>query len=374
MRENGLVARIERSVRVAVGMATEYVLPAAVQMADAIGRPVMLIASRRQVDSPEFGGGYVGWSTPQWCARAAAERADGSLLLARDHAGPYQHPRDLQAPTDPHTAMANAIESLRCDIESGIELLHIDTSHGPGGTAEAPEVAIERAVALVTACVDVARAAHRSVAFEVGIEVQATAIADLDDFADQVKRLLGALASKCGVSPVFVVAQTGTKVTGRRNTGVIQRRPLPREHRERLHDIGALVRSLGSRLKAHNCDYLAVPGIRALHAADAWMNISPEIGVAQTLAVVDAARAAGLNGPLDAFCEATVDAGFWRKWAGDDAVPEGEKVALGGSYLFATPVFAELRDRLDRILRRRGQSTRRIAVNEAKAVAFRYAR
>ena len=372
MADNGLLSRIERSERVALGMATEYVVQAAREIAADTGRPVILIASRRQVDSPEAGGGYVGWSTQEWCARVVRDQADGLLLLARDHAGPYQHPRDLAEPTNPETAMAFAIESLRCDIESGLDLLHIDTSLGPDGAAETTDVAVERAAELVGTCVEMANAIDRRVAFEVGIEVQSTAIADPGEYADQVKTILGAVASRCGVAPAFLVAQTGTKVVGRRNTGVVQRHPVSTDDRERLRDLGALIRSLGSRLKAHNCDYLAGHGIRALRTADAWMNVSPEIGVAQTLAVVRAARAAKLDAPLGDFCAAAINAGYWRRWADGEAVSDREKVALGGSYLFSTPVFAELRDEMDHVLRRSNRSVGQILVDEVKAVAFRY--
>lgn len=379
MPASSLHQQIDRSLRIAVGMATEYVLDAAREVATEVGRPVMVIASRRQIESIDAGGGYVGLSTPEWCARArsggTSGEATGHVLLARDHGGPYQHPRDLSGVVAPSTAMKAAAESFRWDIESGVDLIHIDTSLGVDGLGEDPHTACERALELATGCAEVAASTGRPIAYEVGIEVQDTSIADAQEYADQMDDLLGRLRRECAISPAFLVAQTGTKVFQRTNRGVLQRRPELLRNQRSLRNLGSVVGSLGSRLKAHNCDYLDDQAVRELHRAGAWMNVSPELGVAQTIAVLEAARGAKLGDPLDAFCEATITAGYWRKWTGDDpAVPDDEKVMLGGSYLFAAPVFAELRQRLDHALRPQGRSTARIAIDAVKAVMRRYDR
>lgn len=372
MADTDLMARIDRSITVAAGMATAYVLDAAREVAVAAGRPLMVIASRRQVDNMDGAGGYVGWTTPQWCAQGRAADGGGSLLLCRDHGGPYQHPRD--AHRGPRAAMESALASLRSDIESGLELLHLDTSLGAAGTAECVQVAQQRAVELAAACAAMARDAGRPVAFEVGIEVQSEDMAHAEACRSQIGGLLGELRKQCGITPAFVVAQTGTKVTGRYNSGVLQRRGGSAEDQRRLCDLAAVVRAHGARLKAHNCDYLSVDALRPMRRAGAWMNVSPELGCAQTIAVVRAAREARLHRVLDDFCGAAVAAGYWRKWVSSlrGPVPDQEKVVLGGSYLFATPAFTELRVRLDHAGRRDGRSTRRIATDAAKTVISRY--
>lgn len=354
-------------------MATEYVLDAAREVAAEVGRPVIVIASRRQVESADAGGGYVGWTTPQWCARARSGDGAGTVLLARDHGGPYQHPRDIRDPVEPSTAMRFALESFRCDIEAGLDLLHIDASLGPGGSAESPHTAHQRALELSARCAELAVANRRQVAFEIGIEVQDTEIANADEYADQMRDLLRRLRRDCGVSPAFLVAQTGTKVGSRNNLGVLQLQPDSMRNQRSLGELASVVRSFGSRLKAHNCDYLDNRAVRQLNLADAWMNVSPELGSAQTVAVVEAARSAKIGDALDEFCHASVAAGQWRKWAPSEPVPhDDEKVALGGSYMFSSPVFDELRQRLDNALRPQGRSTARIAIDAVKAVMRRY--
>ncbi|HEY7831392.1 MAG TPA: hypothetical protein VIC06_12595 [Solirubrobacteraceae bacterium] len=123
-----LSSRITASLPVAVGMATRYGLDAAKEISFEVGRPVMVIASRRQIEAEDLGGGYVGWDTRSWASTA---RAGGSpLILARDHGGPYQHPADFGECVTEREAMARAVESFETDIRSGVELLHIDTSLG----------------------------------------------------------------------------------------------------------------------------------------------------------------------------------------------------------------------------------------------------
>ena len=370
---------VDRALPVAVGMATPYTLDAASEVAGEVGRPVMLIASRRQVELSSAGGGYVGWTTEQWCSTAMSAPA-GRLILARDHGGPYQHPGDdgdADGGDDDgaERAMAAARRSLRCDIESGVRLLHIDTSLGPGGRAESLAVALTRAVALVADCVEVAGGLGRRVGFEVGLEVQAEHVADPDRYGDQVRPALEQMRTTCGVTPVFVVAQTGTKVVECENVGRLVSAGPASEERRRLAGLAVAARRLGGRLKAHNCDYLPAPAIEALRRAGAWMNISPEVGVAQTAAIVRSLRAARLPTILDEFCDQVIEAGYWRKWTLSALdVPDERKVMLGGSYLFSAPIFAEVRGRLDRAIGRSGRSTRRIAIDAAKAVVWRYLR
>jgi len=370
---------VDRSLPVAVGMVTQYTLDAVSEVAGEAGRPVLLIASRRQVECSSAGGGYVGWTTEQWCAKAMSAPA-GRLILARDHGGPYQHPGDDRAGADGtdgdgELAMAAARHSLRCDIESGVRLLHLDTSLGPGGRAESVAVALARAVALVADCLEVAAGLGRRVGFELGIEVQAEHVADPDRYGDQIRPAVEEMRTRYGVTPVFVVAQTGTKVVECENVGRLAAVGPASEDRRRLAGLAVAARRLGGRLKAHNCDYLPAPAIGALRRAGAWMNISPEVGVAQTAAIVRSLRAARLPAILDEFCEHVIEAGHWRKWTRSAAdVPDERRVLLGGSYLFSAPIFAEVRGRLDRAIGRHGRSTRRIAIDAAKAVVWRYLR
>lgn len=255
---NKFAQAIEASSWVAVGMASRFVLEAAQDMAVEYGRPVMVIASRRQVDSEPASGGYIGWNTAEWRQAADRRRIIPPLLLGRDHGGPYQHPRDLDQRADPDAAMKFARESLRSDIEVGVTLLHIDASLGPGGVEERPDVALSRTLELISFAAGVAAQTDRDVAFEVGLEVQNEHIVDEQDFKRYLETVLPAIERECNVLPAFVVTQTGTKVSGSKNTGALAHAS-GSSASARLFAIASLCRRFGSRLKAHNCDYTEGP-------------------------------------------------------------------------------------------------------------------
>jgi hypothetical protein len=363
-----LASRVASSLPVAVGMATRYDLDAAREISVEVGRPVMLIASRRQIEAEDLGGGYVGWDTRTW---ASAARAEGNpLILARDHGGPYQHPADFADGVTEREVTARAVESFQTDIRCGVELLHVDTSLGPFGS-QPTEVARQRAVELVSECVEYAASLGRHVAFELGFEVQHETIASADDYRCRVSPLMTDLCRRPYVETAFVVAHTGTKVIDGGNIGVLNRDSAGVAETKQLGRLAGLVRSLGCRLKAHNSDYLSRRAITMLLGHSVWMNISPELGSAQTRAVLTAAHDASAHGAADDFCAAAIKRGYWRKWVtAPEACTDAAKVELGGSYLFATDAFEELRDRLD--FARGAGYTRRISIDAAKAVIRRF--
>ena len=52
--------------------------------------PLMLIASRRQIDAEDFGGGYVNNWTTETFSNYVKKRSNGKIILCRDHGGPFQ--------------------------------------------------------------------------------------------------------------------------------------------------------------------------------------------------------------------------------------------------------------------------------------------
>ena len=78
-----------------------------------------LIASRRQIDSEEFGCGYVNnWSTKEYSKYVIEKDKKGKILLARDHGGPWQHPNEIQHNLSLREAMESAKKSYLADIEA----------------------------------------------------------------------------------------------------------------------------------------------------------------------------------------------------------------------------------------------------------------
>ena len=107
IREMMTAARVlkkqgERFTLLGVGPMSKTLLTAALSLAKERDFPLMLIASRNQVDSDEFGHGYVcGWDQDRFVkdveAAAAAVGFDGLVYLCRDHGGPWQRDEERAA-------------------------------------------------------------------------------------------------------------------------------------------------------------------------------------------------------------------------------------------------------------------------------------
>ena len=59
---------------------------AAVELANEYAIPLMLIASRRQIDSEQFNGGYVNnWTTSEFANYVRNKDKGANIILSRDH-------------------------------------------------------------------------------------------------------------------------------------------------------------------------------------------------------------------------------------------------------------------------------------------------
>ncbi len=96
-----------------IGPMSKVVIRATLELARDMEFPVMLIASRNQIDSDELGGGYVmGWNQKSF-SEAVSKIADevgfdGLLYLCRDHGGPWQRDNEKYAMLPAEEAMQMA--------------------------------------------------------------------------------------------------------------------------------------------------------------------------------------------------------------------------------------------------------------------------
>jgi len=143
----GLPRVIERFVTnrrvtlLGVGPMSVNCVDAAIELACDYAVPIMLIASRRQVDCAELGGGYVNnWTTEEFAGYVAARDRKRMTVLARDHGGPWQNPVEIRRGLPLAEAMESAKRSYAADIRAGFRILHIDTSVDIHGRPSAEEV------------------------------------------------------------------------------------------------------------------------------------------------------------------------------------------------------------------------------------------
>ncbi|MEQ9335283.1 hypothetical protein [Thalassobaculum sp.] len=342
-----------------VGVVSRLTVEATVELANEHYVDLMLIPSRRQVDTDALGAGYVeGWSADRFAEFVRARDTGGRVLLCRDHGGPWQNARELAGALSESDAMASAMRSYDEDIEAGFSVLHLDTSVSPDG--EPPgDVALERLFTLYRHCTDTARRLGREIAFEIGTEEQDAVTHGLDDLSDMLERVQRFCREQDVEPPLFVVAQTGTKVLETRNVGSFGspyriRGEMPSEiHVPQLVD---RLRSFDVLLKQHNTDYLSRETLRSLPAYGiAAANVAPEFGVTETRALLHVLEANGLLDLRDRFIELALASRKWEKWMlAQTRADDRDRAVIAGHYVFSTPEFAVIRHDADARLATRG--------------------
>ena len=113
-----------------VGPMSKNCVDASIELADEYKTPLMLIASRRQIDSEQFGGGYVeNWTTNQFAEYVQRKDKNRNIILARDHGGPWQNELEKKQGMSLIEAMKSSKDSYKTDIDSGFHMLHIDSNY-----------------------------------------------------------------------------------------------------------------------------------------------------------------------------------------------------------------------------------------------------
>ncbi|MFQ5513198.1 MAG: class II D-tagatose-bisphosphate aldolase non-catalytic subunit [Myxococcota bacterium] len=310
--------------------------------------PLMLIASRQQIECAELGGGYVeGWTTESFVSHVRS-LAPSPVLLARDHGGPWQHAAERALGMELDEAMRRAKTSYAADIEAGFDLVHIDASHDPSGSASVDQL-LDRVFELYEFCHATARRQGRELLFEVGTDEQSAEFQDPGELEYVLTSVNRFCASESLPRPTFVVVQTGTRVLETENVGGLRVSTFPR-----LRRLLELCRAHRIWLKEHNADYLPRSALRGHPRVgiDA-VNIAPELGVVETRAFLRLLRCHSLGALAERFLELAYDSGCWRKWLKPASrLDAAGRAILAGHYVFAASEFRELKARASRSLLR----------------------
>jgi hypothetical protein len=352
-------AAFRRPPYLGIGPMSRNCVNAMIDVAYETSVPIMAIPSRRQVDGQEFGGGYVEcWSSQELSAYVRSRDPEYLIMLCRDHGGPWQGSAEQRADLGEAEACVRCMNSFEADIEAGFDLLHIDTSNE--GSAEASyDSALRRLADLYERCVDLARRRNRPVRFEIGVETQGTDVDEPDRFRSQVTDMFGLLQAAGLPRPVFVVAQTGTKVQETRNIGRLSDEKQITNLLARITVLAEICHQHGALLKAHNCDYLPAHLVRKCFQAgvDA-INIAPELGVTETRGLVQIMDELELRSAKEEFLAIAYESNKWAKWLGRDSrASDYEKAIIAGHYVFSKPDIQELMSGVNSELRRHNRSS-----------------
>jgi hypothetical protein len=348
-----------------------------IELANQYNAPIILIASRRQIDSEQFSGGYVNnWTTSEFTKYVRNKDKGRNIILARDHGGPWQNYVEIEKKMNLNQAMRSAKDSFKSDIDAGIEVLHIDPSIDIHNLVSKDELLV-RLFDLYEYCWDYAKKNNKEIAFEIGTEEQSGSTNTPDD----LNETLFAIKKFCSKNkidfPTFVVVQTGTKVMETRNIGTFDS-PL-RVENEIAAEIQVpkmieICKNFNVFMKEHNTDYLSDESLLwhprlGIHAA----NVAPEFGVEETNAFLQILENNNLGSLALKFIELSYKSKKWHKWMlPNSTASTREKAIISGHYIFSTPDFIELKKEASLNLQKKGIDLDAHLCQRIKKSIFRY--
>ncbi len=280
--------------------------------------PLMLIASKNQVD---HAGGYVnGWTTEGYMKFVREVRQinpNAKVKICRDHCGPgFNGNHDI----------ADTYATIEADINHGFDLIHIDFCHFKGSKEEqlaATEKAIRRCLEL-----------KPSVELEIGTDENTGANYSLPNLAEW-EREIDFFKGFC--SPAFYVVQTGSLVREINQVGSF--------NKAFVGKVAAMLKKKGLKLKEHNADYLSKDEIGERSGIVDAQNIAPQLGVVQTQIVITKCLIHGV--PVDAFLDVVYRGGKWKKWMQMNSAENKMRCAvIAGHYHFTSPEYQRIIEEL----------------------------
>lgn len=299
--------------KLACGPMSPEIIEAVFRHSHRYDEQLMLICSRNQIDQYN---GYV-FTTKKYMdyiAKMRSRYVQANVLICRDHCGP-----GFGAPDN---TLDSVRDTIRCDLECGFDLIHIDLCH-----LSIPHVEkMQKTLQLM----EFARGIRSDVMFEIGTD-ENVGVAETD-----VNRITADIQTCQEVAnPVFYVVQTGSLVREAYQAGSF-RTDAVRLMKKVLH-------KCGTRLKEHNADYLSANQIAYRKDVVDAVNIAPQLGVIQTNYILSQALIYGID--TKPFIDEVVGGGKWRKWV-DGSTNYQLYALIAGHYHFGGPAYKRLTEQL----------------------------
>lgn len=315
----------ESATLLGIGPMSTHCVQAALEVSKEKDFPVMFIASRNQVDSDEFGGGYVnGWN--QFSFMEAVNKVsekidyDNYFYMCRDHGGPWQRDQEREDHLDADLAMELGKKSYIADMEAGFNLLMIDPTKDPFevGKVIPLETVIERTVELIEFCEKERKnRGLPEIGYEVGTEETNGGLTSTETYETFIIRLREELESRGLPLPTFIVGQTGTLTRKTVQAGQF--------NFQNALELAEMAKKYGVGLKEHNGDYLDdVSLLEHLPSKITATNVAPQYGTEETRAYIKLSKLEEkltknnlVTEPSDIFnvlLNQSIKSERWRKW------------------------------------------------------------
>jgi hypothetical protein len=281
--------------------------------------PILLIASRRQVEDLDLGGGYV--TTTQQLGDEISEmnawHGQQYIYLARDHGGPWQGSDEENMSHE--EALERSMQSYFADIECGFDIIHLD----PSLKSRPYEQVIKDVDHLYHTCEAFSKyCANRDIIYEVGTEEHGGHITTTDKFEVFVKDVKSLSKVK------FVVGNMGLYVKEVENIGKF--------NEVQAAELVKICNDNSVYLKGHNVDYVPFQVLKTKNSLGVHsINVAPEFGVEETRFILDNVTLEEKN----KFLEIAYNSGKWQKWMKDKNTPHSKEylATICGHYVFTHP-------------------------------------
>ncbi|MCC5942082.1 MAG: class II D-tagatose-bisphosphate aldolase, non-catalytic subunit [Balneolaceae bacterium] len=380
MNRNTLLSYIndQSGTLLGVGPISKNCVDAVLELSDEHDIPLILIASRNQIDSEEFGGGYVNnWTTESFADYVNKNSGSGKVILARDHGGPWQNKTEVGKKLSLSAAMDSAKKSYKADIDAGFKILHIDPSIDIHKHPSQDEI-LERVFELYEYCLNYASEQAKELIFEIGTEEQSGFLNSNED----LKKVLDKVHSFCDElkypKPSFVVIQTGTKVKEMKNIGRFEKMMVQKngenELKKSISEIVAICNQAGIFMKTHNMDYLSHEALNmhtdlGIHAA----NVAPEFGVTETKTLLSLLSSHSMQSLANQFLELSYQSKKWEKWMQNKSeATDRDRSVIAGHYVFSTKECLQIKQEAADKLSKKGIDLESTLKGEIKKQITRY--
>ena len=332
------------------GPMSKNCIDASIELSKQFNIPQVLIASRRQIDSEIFGGGYVeNWTTKEF-AQYVKNQNVSNVFLARDHGGPYQNTIEKEKKLNIQEAMKSAKKSFEEDILAGFDFLHLDPSIPIQNEKLTIDKILNRLFELYGFTYEFAQENKKNIQFELGTEEQDGYGQDLEKFEYFLNETMKFCNKNKILKPTFVVAQTGTKVMETKNIGIFKD-SINKNTDLSLHHLKKTIEICNKydvMLKEHNTDYLSnealsLKPILGIHAS----NVAPEFGVVETKGLLYLLNIFGYKKEFDLFIETAIKSNKWAKWMLPDSnATNMDKAIICGHYIFSNKEIIKMKQKV----------------------------
>ena len=367
----------QRKTLIGIGPMSKNSTDACIELSDTYDVPMMLIPSRRQVDSKFLGGGYANnWSTEDFSKYVNKKSIKKKVLLCRDHGGPWQNNVEIEKKLDLSKAMASAKSSFENDIDSNFQILHIDPSIDIFQSLNI-DIILERIYELYEHCYDYAKKKNKDILFEIGTEEQSGSTSTFEEIEFFLEKLNIFYIKKKLPKATFVVIQCGTKVVETRNIGsfesplrIIDEVPVEIQLPKTID----ICKKYDVLMKEHNGDYLSDESLLwhprlGIHA----VNVAPEFGVAETKSLINILKNTDSKDLLEQFLYISYSSKKWKKWlVKDSKISDYEKSIIAGHYVMSDPEVIELKKKANSKIKDSRNDIDRILQSDIKKSIKRY--